>query len=68
MLNRLLSQEIGKNKNEISRNFELKNTSFMLTLLRVFIVAAISAQPNQDTSGSMQLLRRKSSIRGDADE
>lgn len=42
--------------------FELKNKSFLLTLLRVFIIAAIAAQPDQDMSGSTQLLRRKSSI------
>jgi len=39
-----------------------------LTLLRVFIIAAISSQPNQDLTASVTLLRRKSSIRGDAED
>lgn len=47
--------------------FELKNKSFLLTLLRVFIIAAIASQPNQDTSGS-ELLRRKSSLIDDEEK
>jgi hypothetical protein len=49
-------------------SFELKNKSFLLTLLRVFVIAAIAAQPDQDTSGSASLLRRKSSVRGDEEK
>ena len=52
VLTRLLNQEFGKENNAADRNFELKNVSFMLTLLRVFIVASIAAQPDQDTSGA----------------
>lgn len=52
VLTRLLNQEFGKESNAADRNFELKNVSFMLTLLRVFIVASIAAQPDQDTSGA----------------
>lgn len=48
-------------------SFELKNKSFLLTLLRVFIIAAIAGQPNMDTTGSLSVLRRKSSVR-DAEE
>jgi len=48
-------------------SFELKNKSFLLTLLRVFIIAAIAAQPNQDMTASYAVLRHRSSIQ-DIDE
>lgn len=65
VVEQVLSLDFG---NASQHSFELKNKSFLLTLLRVFIIAAIASQPNTDTSDSMQLLRRKSSIRGDAEE
>ena len=64
VVERVLSFDFSSESNH---SFELKNKSFLLTLLRVFIIAAIAAQPDQDTS-SVSLLRRKSSVRGEAEE
>ena len=59
----VVDQVLTMDFSQSNRNsFELKNKSFLLTLLRVFVIGAITAQPNQDTSGSISILRRKSSI------